>query len=71
MKIIEKINKNGKTVDYAVLYGDRRDKTFITFQMKCYSSQTSLSENINKKYIKSKLSPMLINSLQLFNCKII
>ena len=38
--------------------------------MKCYSSQTSLSENKNKKYIKSKLSPMLINSLQLFNCKI-
>jgi len=67
---IEQINKNGKTVDYAVLYGDRKDKTFITFKMKCYSDQTSLSEKINKKYIKSKLSPMLINSLQLFNCKI-
>jgi len=67
---IEQINKNGKTVDYAVLYGDRKDKKFITFQMMCYSSGTSLSENIDKKYIKSKLSPMLFNSIELFNCKI-
>ena len=67
---IEQINKNGKTVDYAVLYGDRKDKKFIAFQMKCYSSGTSLSKNINKTYIKSKLSPMLFNSIELFNCKI-
>ena len=37
---IEKKNKNGKTVDYAVLNGDRKDKIFISFQMKCYSSET-------------------------------
>ena len=67
---IEQKNKSGKTIDYAVLYGDRKDKTFITFQMKCYSSETTSSQSIDKIYIKNNLSPMLFNSLKLFNCKI-
>ncbi len=39
--------------------------------MKCYSSTTSLEEKfMDKSYIRNKLSPMLFNSIKLFNCKI-
>ena len=58
-------------MDFAVLYGNKNDKTFISFQMKCYSNQTYLNELIvNKAYIKSQISHILINSIKLLNCKI-
>ena len=37
--------------------------------MKCYSSNSNLKDIfINKFDIKQRLSPMLINSMKLFNC---
>ena len=68
---IDQKNTNGKIVDYAVLFGNRENKKFVSFQMKCYSSTTSLEEKfMDKSYIRNKLSPMLFNSIKLFNCKI-
>jgi len=69
--IIDQTNSNGKLVDYAFLYGEKNNKKFITFQMKCYSSNSNLKDIfINKFDIKERLSPMLINSMKLFNCVI-
>ena len=68
---INQRNTNGKILDYGILYGDKNNKTFISFQMKCYSNQTYLNELVvDKAYIKSKISPMLLNSIKLFNIKI-
>ena len=70
--IIEQTNSNGKAVDYAFLCGKKDNKKLITFQMKCYSSNSNLEDIfINKFDIKQRLSPMLINSMKLFNCYII
>ena len=69
--IIEQTNSNGKAVDYAFLCGKKDNKKLITFQMKCYSSNSNLEDIfINKFDIKQRLSPMLINSMKLFNCYI-
>ena len=69
--LIDQTNTNGKVVDYAFLFGDKNEKKLLLFQMKCYSSDTSLNEIfINKGYLKKALSSMLINSIKLFNCKI-
>ena len=67
--IIDQTNSNEKLVDYAFLCGEKNKKKFITFQMKCYSSNSNLKDIfINKFDIKQRLSPMLINSMKLFNC---
>ena len=68
---IDQKNPNGKMVDYAILYGDKNEKHLVAFQMKCYSSNTTLEDIfINKTKIRDKLSPALINSSKLFNCQI-
>ena len=70
--LIDQTNTNGKIVDYAFLFGKRNEKKLILFQMKCYSSDTSLDEIfVNKTFLKEGLSSLLINSIKLFNCKII
>lgn len=68
---IDQLNSNGKIVDYAFLFGEKDNKKLVTFQMKCYSTLTTL-DNIfeDKTKIKEKISPMLINSIKLFNCVI-
>ena len=68
---IDQVNTNGKIVDYAFLFGEKNNKKLVTFQMKCYSTLTTL-DNIfeDKTRIKENLSPMLINSIKLFNCVI-
>lgn len=64
-------NPNGKLLDYAILYGEKNEKIFLGFQMKCYSSETNIdNEFIDKGYIKKTLSPILLNSIHLFNCLI-
>ena len=69
--LIDQTNSNGKIVDYAFLFGERENKKFVTFQMKCYSNNTNLEDIFENKYIiKNQLSKMLINSIKLFNCKI-
>jgi hypothetical protein len=51
--LIDQTNKNGKVVDYAFLFGDKDEKKLLLFQMKCYSSDTSLEEIfINKTLSK-------------------
>ena len=63
--------ENGECVDYAILFGDKNEKSFISFQMKCYGSSTKIkNEAINKVDIKKKLKNILINSMALFNCQI-
>jgi len=68
---INQTNTNGKVVDYAFLFGKKNYKTLVTFQMKCYSKFTTLEDLfVNKNEIKEKISPMLLNSIKLFNCLI-
>ena len=68
---IKQSNPNGELLDYAILYGKKNEKIFIGFQMKCYSSDTLIDDKfIEKDSIKRKLSPILINSIKLFNCLI-
>jgi len=63
--------ENGECVDYAILFGDKNEKSFISFQMKCYGSSTKIkNEALNKAHIKEKLKNILINSMALFNCQI-
>ena len=70
--LIDQTNTNGKIVDYAFLLGKKNEKKLVLFQMKCYSSDSSLDEIfINKTKLKEELSSLLINSIRLFNCKII
>lgn len=64
-------NQNGELLDYAVLYGKKDEKIFIGFQMKCYTSHTDIeSKFIDKGSIKKTLSPIILNSINLFNCLI-
>ena len=68
---IDQKNTNGKILDYGILFGNKNNKTFVSFQMKCYSNQTYLNELVvDKAFIKSKISPMLLNSIKLFNINI-
>ena len=63
--------ENGECVDYAILFGEPNDKIFISFQMKCYGNNSSISKDAKDKiYIKNKLKKILINSIALFNCQI-
>ena len=68
---LDQKKENGECIDYAILYGDRNNKIFLAFQMKCYGSNTTLKEKvIDKNHIKDKLKNILLNSMILFNCKI-
>ena len=63
--------KSGKTLDFGYLYGERNNKTFIGFKMKCYFKNTDLSKDIvDKCKIRKDCQKILINSMKLFNCKI-
>ena len=64
-------NKNGKLLDYAILYGEKNNKIFVGFKMKCYGIDTSLEDKfLDRNYIKKTLSPILLNSIKSFNCLI-
>jgi len=68
---ITQANPNGELLDYAVLYGEKNEKIFLGFQIKCYSSNTDIdSKFIERDAIKKILSPILLNSIHLFNCVI-
>ena len=68
---IDQYNKYGKMVDYAMLFGKRKDKTFIAFQMKCYSEETLLdTQFLSKNSIKKSIQAILLNCQDLFNCEI-
>jgi hypothetical protein len=58
-------------VDYGMLFGKRKDKTFIAFQMKCYSGDTLLDNKfLSKISIKESIQAILLNCQDLFNCEI-
>ena len=68
---IDQYNKYGKMVDYGMLLGKRKDKTFIAFQMKCYSGDTLLDNKfLSKISIKESIQAILLNCQDLFNCEI-
>ena len=68
---ITQSNPNGELLDYAVLYGKKNEKIFLGFKIKCYSSGTYIdSKFIEKDSIKKIVSPILLNSIKLFNCLI-
>ena len=68
---INQENPNGELLDYAVLYGKKTEKIFLGFKMKCYSSDTFIDNKfIEKDSIKKTLSPIILNSVKLFNCLI-
>ena len=69
--LIDQISSYGKALDYAFLYGEKNYKIFIGFQMKCYFDNSILSDNaIDKLKIKDNCKKILVNSMKLFNCKI-
>ena len=68
---LDQFSKFGKTLDFAYLYGKKKEKVFIGFQMKCYFESSYLDEKfINKLNIKKNCRKILVNSMKLFNCKI-
>ena len=68
---LDQFPKWGKALDFAYLYGEKDNKIFMGFQMKCYFENSNLSDNaINKIYIKKSCRKILVNSMKLFNCKI-
>ena len=68
---ITQSNPNGELLDFAVLYGKKNEKIFLGFQIKCYSSNTDIdSKFLERDSIKKVLSPILLNSIKLFNCLI-
>ena len=69
--LIDQISNYGKTLDYALLYGMKNKKIFIGFKMKCYSGNSLLNKDVlDKSKIKDNCKKMLVNSMKLFNCKI-
>ena len=69
--LIEQGNKKGDLFDYAILYGKRNEKIFIGFQMINYPVNEILYKILlNRHLYKRLLSPILINSINLLNCKI-
>ena len=73
--IINQINKIGKTLDFAFLYGEKDSKIFIGFQMKCYEKDIKISDDkkkkLNKEKIKDSLRLLLAQSLIKYNINII
>ena len=50
---LDQYSKFGKTLDFAYIYGDKNDKVFIGFQMKCYFENSTIKNKfINKNSIK-------------------
>ena len=68
---IDQFSKWGKALDFAYIYGEKENKTFIGFQMKCYFENSKLNDSaINKRKIRKNCQKILVNSMKLFNCKI-
>ena len=68
---IDQKNKYGKMVDYGMLFGKKNEKTFVAFQMKCYSGETLLNNKfLTKTGIKHSIQAILLNCQELFNCEI-
>ena len=69
---LDQLSKWGKALDFAYLYGNKNNKIFLGFQMKCYFINSDLNNNvIDKNYIKKSCRKILVNSMKLFNCKIV
>ena len=64
--LIDQKNRNGETLDQAVLYGEKDKKIFIGLQMKFYSEKTKIDKDEQKKFeknsIKNKLKNILSNA---------
>ena len=69
---LDQLSKWGKVLDSAYLYGNKNDKVFLGFKMKCNFLNSDLNNNVfNKNYIKKSCRKILVNSMKLFNCKIV
>ena len=71
--LINQEDANGKTLDQAFIYGEKNNKIFLGFQMKCLSDKlnhgTSLKK-INKNDIKENCQNILLRSKFDFNVEI-
>lgn len=69
---IHQKNQRGQALDFAYVYGDKNNKTFIGFQMKAYdkSSSHDISFNETRESLKKTLESMLINIEYLMGMKI-
>ena len=63
--------ENGECVNYAILFGEPDNKSFVIFQMMCYGNNAKIpKEDMDKIHIKNKLKNILVNSIAMFNCVI-
>ena len=70
--ILDQKDNQGECLDLALLFGEKNKKTFVGIQIKCYNPNKNHNlTKITKYNIKDKIRKVLINSLLLFNCKII
>ena len=69
---IDQRKKQGRLLDYAILYGEKQNKSFIGLQMKCYFKETKTIADkfVNKMKIKAKCQHILFQSMLTFDCKI-
>ena len=69
---LDQYSKWGKALDFAYMYGPKDKKTFVGFQMKCYFEDSNLNNNaVDKCWIRYNCKKILVNSMKLFNCKIV
>ena len=70
--LIGQKKRTGRLLDYALLYGEKNNKIFVGFQIKCYFEATTYIDPkfINKEIIKQKCRHILFKSMITFNCKI-
>ena len=65
---LDQQKENGECLDYAVLFGEKDNKIFVSFQMKFFGRKSQINVNaLNKIYIKEKMKNILVNSMGLFN----
>ena len=69
---LEQRKRTGRTLDCGLLFGEKNNKTFYGFQIKCYFEETkSISKKAtDKDTIKEKIKEILINTMFLLNCRI-
>ena len=69
---LDQFSKWGKALDFAYIYGKKNEKIFVGFQMKCFFENSDLNNNaIDKCWIRKSCQKILVNSMKLFNCKIV
>ena len=51
---LDQQKENGECLDYAVLFGEKDNKIFVSFQTKCFGRKSQINVNSQIKFISKK-----------------